>query len=130
MKFVIGGAFQGKCAEACRRYHMELEEIIDGADCGFEEIFSCAGIRNFHEFIRRKLEAHESVDQLCSELLAKNPQIVIVSTEIGYGIVPMEPKQRDWREKTGRISCEIAKASDEVIRVVAGIGTMIKGEVA
>ena len=52
--------------------------------------------------------------------------MIIISTEIGYGIVPMDALERKWREKTGRIFCMLAKRADKVTRITCGIGTVIK----
>ncbi|MCC8106707.1 MAG: bifunctional adenosylcobinamide kinase/adenosylcobinamide-phosphate guanylyltransferase, partial [Clostridiales bacterium] len=56
----------------------------------------------------------------------KNPDLIIVSTELGYGIVPMEPNDRLWRETVGRVCTSLASKSDEVVRVVCGLGTWLK----
>ncbi|WP_243038271.1 bifunctional adenosylcobinamide kinase/adenosylcobinamide-phosphate guanylyltransferase [Blautia sp. AF34-10] len=61
-------------------------------------------------------------------LLQKNPEICIVTNELGYGVVPIEPFDRKWREKTGRICTELAAKADSVTRVVCGIGILLKGE--
>ena len=62
------------------------------------------------------------------ELLQKNPEICIVTNELGYGVVPIEPFDREWREKTGRICAELAAKADSGTRVVCGIGILLKGE--
>ncbi len=59
-------------------------------------------------------------------LYKKNPNLVIVSNELGYGVVPMEKKDRLWRERVGRVCTCIAARADEVVRVVCGIGTRLK----
>ena len=52
----------------------------------------------------------------------------IVSTELGYGIVPIDAFDRLYREKVGRILCKAVEQAEEVYRVVAGIPVCIKGE--
>ena len=49
-----------------------------------------------------------------------------MTDEIGYGIVPMDLFQREYREKTGRICTELAERSEEVYRIICGIGMRIK----
>ena len=60
------------------------------------------------------------------EFIRDNDNCVIISDEIGNGIVPMDKKEREYRERTGRILAEIAKMADEVVRVVCGIEQKIK----
>lgn len=124
MVMVIGGAHQGKRAYAGRLY--PDTEWIDGKICGAQEIFDCGGIYHFHEYIAGRMREGEDLNHLTENLYAKNPDIVIVSDEIGYGIVPAEAFQREYRELTGRICTELAARAEEVHRVVCGIGTRIK----
>ena len=38
----------------------------------------------------------------------------------------MDAFERAWRERTGRIGCDLAKQAEAVYRVTCGIGTRIK----
>lgn len=53
---------------------------------------------------------------------------VVVCDEVGCGIVPLDPDDRAWRERVGRLCCDLAARADAVVRVVCGIPQMIKGE--
>lgn len=127
MDLVIGGACQNKRQAACAVFNLNMEDIADGSICGFHEIFRCRALSDFHLLIRRMLEEGKDTQNLIQEIIGKNPNIVIISDEIGYGIVPMDARLREWRERTGRICCEAAAASEHVVRVVAGIPQFIKG---
>ena len=61
------------------------------------------------------------------QLIEKNPDILLITNEQGYGVVPTDRFDREYREKTGRICCQIAKEAKEVHRIVCGVGTVIKG---
>ncbi len=124
MKLIIGGAFQGKQEYAEKQY--SVKTWIDGRSCAFEELFLCDGIHHFHEYIKRKLKEESSLENLAEELVMRNPLIVIVTNELGYGVVPMEAFDRNYRETTGRICCKLAEQAEEVVRVICGIGTVIK----
>lgn len=52
--------------------------------------------------------------------------IVVVSQEVGYGVVPMDAFDRKYREAVGRVCTGLASKSKKVTRVVCGIGTVIK----
>lgn len=124
MIMIIGGAYQGKCKFA--KQLLPDIEWIDGKVCEAEEIFYCKGICCFHEYIAGRLKEGKDLSGLPERLYAQNPDIVIVTDEIGYGIVPVDAFQREYREMTGRICTELASRADEVYRVVCGIGTKIK----
>lgn len=127
MELIIGGAFQGKREAAQRMFGIAPEELADGRVCSQEELYACKGVHHFHEYIRRVLEQQGNAEGLADELQEKNPGIVVISDEIGYGIVPLDASERLWREQTGRVCCRLAAASSHVVRVVAGIGTVLKG---
>ena len=129
MIFVIGGAFQQKREVACKLFGYRLSDFVDGKDCTYEQIKNAKAVYNFHEFILQCMQEEQDLTALAEILQKENPDILIVSDEIGYGIVPMEQDMRAWRELTGRICCQIAALSDTVVRVVAGIPTVIKGEI-
>lgn len=122
---VIGGAYEGKLDYARKRY----PDICwaDGEICDMEEIFRCGGIYNFHKYIARWMREGKEAPNLPEKIKAKNPALVIVTDEIGCGIVPVDVFQREYREATGRICTELAAFSDEVYRVICGINTKIKG---
>ena len=128
MKLIVGGAFQGKRAAAQRITGIPLSEFLDGALCPMEAIEQGKAMYHFQEYLRRMMQEKLSTEGFVEALFLKNPDIVLVSTELGYGIVPMDPFEREYRERVGRICCEAAERSTEVYRVVAGIPTKIKGE--
>ena len=53
---------------------------------------------------------------------------LVLCCEVGSGVIPLDPKERAWREATGRLCCALAKEAEAVVRVTAGIPTVIKGE--
>lgn len=53
---------------------------------------------------------------------------VVIATEIGGGVVPVDPAQRQAREAAGRLSCLLAQRAQRVIRVVCGLPQALKGE--
>ena len=69
----------------------------------------------------------EDVSHLAEMLMTQNPDVVIVTDEIGYGIVPADPFEREYREMAGRICTELAAYAKRVDRVICGIGKEIKG---
>ena len=125
MKLVVGGAFQGKF-NFVKKQFPDVKEWLDGYTCSRSEIFACKGMVHFHDFIKRELKEGRSTEGLAEEIIEKNPDIIIVSNELGYGVVPVDPFDRKYREATGRICTRIAAKSSQVIRVVCGIGTVIK----
>ena len=53
---------------------------------------------------------------------------VVISVEVGGGVVPADPEQRAAREKAGRLACLLAEQADTVVRLCCGIPEVLKGE--
>lgn len=130
MILVTGGAFQNKKQTAGRLFGIEEKEFLDGNSCELTEVFSGKAIEKFHLYLKRCIEAGEDLQTLTEKIIEKNPHVLIVTDEIGYGIVPIVKEERLWREQTGRVCCRLAAQAETVVRVVAGIPTVIKGEVS
>ena len=125
MQLIIGGAFQGK-KEYAKVQGIEEKDMKDGANASYEDIFTCRCMYNFHEWIRARLQEDRDMSHLEEELLRVNPDIVLISNELGYGVVPVDAFDRKYREAVGRICTKMAAAAKRVVRVTCGIGTVIK----
>ena len=114
MILILGGAASGK-----RTYLMSLgygpEDIADGALDDKKVLYGL-----------EKLVADDpkGADGLLPALLQKE---VVVCSEVGSGIIPIRYEQRQAREATGRICIQLAAHAEKVVRMVAGIPTIIKG---
>ena len=89
---------KGVCRETSKR-----EDFTDGTSCAFSDIYHAKVLFHFHEYIRRMLEQEMSVKDLAEQLWMKNPDLVLISNELGYGVVPMDVFDRNYRETTGCI---------------------------
>ena len=69
-----------------------------------------------------------NVNSFCSELRAAKCSIVLVSNEVGSGIVPEYPSGRVFRDLLGAINQQVAAIADNVVLMVAGLPLMLKGE--
>ena len=125
MRMIIGGAFQGKMEYAQKEY--PGIRWVDGAACSEEELLQCEGVYHFNLYIRKSMEKYEEMRLFADRIIRENPQIVIITDEIGYGLVPIDAFERRYREETGRICTRLAAFSERVDRVVCGIGLPIKG---
>ena len=121
---IIGGAFQGKTQYATKIYP-ELG-LTDGINCSLDEIRNCVAINKFHSFTRRWLLEGKTKEALLTILENNRSLQLLISDEIGYGLVPIDDFEREYREFHGRVMTELAERADCVERVVCGIPQRIK----
>jgi adenosylcobinamide kinase / adenosylcobinamide-phosphate guanylyltransferase len=69
---------------------------------------------------------YHRIDELCALLTAPPCPVILVTNEVGTGIVPVNPLARRYRDLIGRINQQTASASQRVIWMVAGIAVTIK----
>jgi adenosylcobinamide kinase / adenosylcobinamide-phosphate guanylyltransferase len=75
-------------------------------------------------------DAEERVDQAISDLLAawraQTSTLILISNEVGMGLVPPYPLGRVYRDCLGRVNARLAAAADTVLLMVAGLPVELK----
>lgn len=71
----------------------------------------------------------------CTDLTALADELagryaVVTVTEVGGGVVPVDPAQRAAREAAGRLGCLLAARADTVVRVFCGLPLVLKGDLS
>ena len=108
MIFVTGPLYAGK--QAYIQAALGLTDL---------EFTACA-VRDVQERAREKDPA-----SLAEELSTYR---VVIATEVGGGVVPIDPEERAAREAAGRLACELAKRAESVVRVCCGLPQLLKGD--
>ena len=126
MKLIIGGAFQGKKEYVKEKFSLSEKQMTDGKDAEYDDIFHCPCLYHFHEWVKKGLEKEWDFANLAEKIQERNPDLIVISNELGYGVVPIDAFDRKYRESTGRLCTQLAAKSRQVIRVVCGLGMVIK----
>lgn len=74
---------------------------------------------------KRENEIRELTEKLCASV-REDAHLIIVSNEIGFGIVPETRLSRRFRDMQGRMNQLCAKHADHVALVVAGCPVWVK----
>ena len=82
-------------------------------------------------WLTNHLLAENDLDQAQTELLRAlrdcRAPVVIVSNEVGHGIVPDNALSRRFREAQGRLNIALAAQADLAVQVTAGLPLVLKG---
>jgi adenosylcobinamide kinase / adenosylcobinamide-phosphate guanylyltransferase len=74
--------------------------------------------------------AQKQVEEFIELLPRLNFHIVLVTNEVGWGIVPDNALAREFRDLSGWANQQIAAAAHEVVLTVAGVPLVVKREPA
>ncbi|WP_288432874.1 bifunctional adenosylcobinamide kinase/adenosylcobinamide-phosphate guanylyltransferase [uncultured Deinococcus sp.] len=69
-----------------------------------------------------------ATDDLLAALRERGGLSVLVSNEVGLGIVPDNALARTYRDALGRVNQRVAAASDEAYLLVSGLPLQLKGQ--
>ncbi len=72
-------------------------------------------------------ELDAELDDLLGAYSKSNARWVIVSNEVGLGLVPPYPLGRFFRDALGRANQRLAREADSVVFMVAGLPMQVKG---
>lgn len=109
----------------------ELAKLIGKLNNGFDCILiDCLTllVSNLVLAGNKQEQVFKKIKELLFVLSKKKARVILVSNEVGLGLVPTNKLGRDFRDVSGRVNRMVAKNADKVFFVVAGIPLKIKGE--
>lgn len=109
MIFVTGPLFAGKRAYIRAALGLTEAELAARAVWDVQELAAAA----------------PDLDTLADQLARHE---IVIATEVGGGVVPVDAAQRAGREAAGRLACLLAARADTVVRVCCGLPQLLKGE--
>ena len=115
MDLILGGAYQGKLTWAAAQYGLREGDVCDLA----REPVRPARCYTHLEALTKRDEAPE-------RWLPRLENSVVISREIGCGVVPMEAFERQWRERHGTFLQQLARKAERVTRVFCGLTEELK----
>lgn len=106
---------------------MDIANPLAQRTAGEVVLLDCATLWLSNVMLAERDVATES-RAFCASLAACPAQVVVVSNEVGHGIVPDNRLARQFRNAQGRLNQMIAAEADLVVQVIAGLPQVLKGE--
>jgi adenosylcobinamide kinase / adenosylcobinamide-phosphate guanylyltransferase len=110
---------------------IELARVVAGADGSQLILIDCLTLfasNMLERFGEDTTANHPEIDSLCSALAAAPCSVILVSNEVGSGVVPAYALGRRFRDLVGEINQRVAAVADNVFYMVAGLPLVLKGE--
>jgi adenosylcobinamide kinase/adenosylcobinamide-phosphate guanylyltransferase len=104
---------------------LELVPALNATDGGGARLIDCLTLWLSNLMHAERDWERETAD-LVEALRKQRSSVVLVTNEVGSGIVPDNALAREFRDAAGRINQMIAGAADEVEYVVAGLPMRVK----
>lgn len=114
MELILGGAYQGKLTWAMQQHGLAPDDL-----CDLAQVDPIPDKRCYHH-----LESYTRRTAQPERALYENA--VVISREIGSGVVPMDAQERAWRERHGAFLQELAATSTRVTRIFCGLAQVLK----
>lgn len=119
MVLIVGGRKQGKLEYALKKYNLNADE----AAC---ELGSSKIVCGLQDIIKTLVSDGEDAVLTILRHAEKYPDTIYISDEVGCGVVPIDPFEREWREAVGRTCVALAERAEEVERIFCGLPMKLK----
>jgi len=104
---------------------LELVPALNATDGGGARLIDCLTLW-LSNLIHAERDWPKQTAQLADALRKQKSPVVLVTNEVGLGIVPDNALARQFRDASGIMNQMIAQAADEVEFVVAGLPMQVK----
>jgi adenosylcobinamide kinase/adenosylcobinamide-phosphate guanylyltransferase len=105
----------------------DLQDAIDAAPAGAAVVVDCMTLWLTNRMLA-EADMEVETGHLEAALARRNGLTVLVSNEVGSGIVPDNALARRFADLQGRLNQRLAARADRVVLVVAGLPLIAKGQ--
>ncbi|WP_289026533.1 bifunctional adenosylcobinamide kinase/adenosylcobinamide-phosphate guanylyltransferase [uncultured Ruminococcus sp.] len=126
MKLILGGYANGRTAYAMQNYQLMESDCFDAAAEPLARWNGQRLILHAEQLVNPWLEQGK---EPCTEILPwleRWQNAVLITQEVGCGLVPVTPQQRQLREAVGHFNRLLAECAETVERVCCGLGMQLK----
>jgi adenosyl cobinamide kinase/adenosyl cobinamide phosphate guanylyltransferase len=106
----------------------DLPAVIRQAPAGRPVLVDCLTLWLTNAMLDEGADLVAELDALVECCRVAAGPMVLVSNEVGFGIVPENALARRFRDEAGRLHQRLATVADRVVLVVAGLPMILKGD--
>lgn len=111
---------------ATREVPLDLADTLEALQDGAPVLVDCLTLWLTNVMLAER-DVEADCDRLAQILSAPRGPWVVVSNEVGLGIVPENALARRFRDAAGRLNQAVAARADRVLFMVAGLPMVVKG---
>lgn len=127
MRLIIGGYAQGRLSYAMEHYGLTEQDVWDAAAKPLSTWNGQRIIYHVEALVTGWLCEGKNPCEMAAALLPQWENVILITQEVGCGLVPITAEQRAWREAVGRLNTYLARQAETVDRVCCGLGMRIQG---
>ena len=103
---------------------LDLAAAVNQIGPGETAVIDCLTL-----WVSNLMFAERDIDEEAALLTAalQGREVILVSNEVGLGIVPDNALARSFRDAAGRLNQQMAAAADKVVFIAAGLPLVLKG---
>lgn len=124
MELVIGGAYQGKLTWVCRRDSLQAADLLDCRQGFPTEKAKC--YYHLEALSWLCVQQGWQVENRLRDVVPLFQHAILICRDVGAGVVPLDSKERAWREQNGRMLQLLARDSEHVTRIFCGLPEVLK----
>lgn len=136
MIFVTGGRYQGRLKIALQVSGYSENDVFDfskinqpGYADGDRDFKTSKIWYNLQEYVRALVlmgTEMDQIDEMVKRLVVTHGPEVIIMSEVGSGVIPMEKESNVFREAAGKLSVYFADEAKECYRAICGMSIQLK----
>ena len=104
-----------------------LQSTATDCDAILIDCITLFGSNLLEAYENKEAELDACIEELCAALRNAPCKVILVSNEVGCGVVPAYALGRRYRDLVGEINQRVAAVADTVVFMVAGLPLALKG---
>jgi len=126
MHLIFGGYAQGRLSYALKTYHKNRADVFDCAAQPLSDWNGQTVLYHLESLVSQALQQNKAPLTLLQEAIPNWLDCILITQEVGCGLVPISAEDRQWREAVGRMNAQLAAQAETVERIFCGLSMQLR----